>query len=735
MTMPKKLLLFCGLFCAASVWGQSAFPFQISLTQGTNTSNIVNGSTISMASTGSGQPVTASLTITYLGVNTAVFNTAPQVLGAQSFTLMTTSGFPLTLRPSGQLTLVVKYVAFSPIGAAPNTAQLNLGYVETGIQSTSGFMLLGLSGTTPDLSVSYTLPSTGNVTPLISGSTLLFPDTIVNTTLTVTISVTNRGNGSGSIDAIGVTGAAFQPLGLPSVPLSISPGAAAQFLVRYTPAKAGTDTGALQMTLGGNAFSATLQGTATASNFSYQLLQGNTPQALLPGQTITLPDTKVNLKSSVDVMVTNSGTAAGAITAILISGTGFFVTDGPALPLILNPNDSATITVTFAPTAPGPATGRLRFNNDAFNIAGNGIGPQLIYSYTADSSPAVTILAGGAVVFTQQRVGQRSSVTFTVQNTGTQQGSVISVGTALPAGSTQSSNVFTVENVPALPASLDPGQSLTFTVVFSPDNTGLETSNLLIDTAVFALTGLGSSPLSLPAYSFSGPQGVQPPFQQPAVSLSLASPYSLPLKGTLVLTQDSGALTPDPAVQFASGGQLLAFTIPANSTDAIFPNGTKQVRLQTGSVATTVTLTPSFTTAAGLDLTPAAPQTLQFTVARAAPQLLTAGISSLASNSFTLTVTGYTTSRSLTGLQFQLTASSDVNLSSSKTILDVSGASQAWFQSSASQPFGGQFIVAIPFNIQVSSGTLSSPSGSLQSISVAASNDVGSSNSLTVAIP
>jgi hypothetical protein len=158
------------------------------------------------------------------------------------------------------------------------------------------------------------------------------------------------------------------------------------------------------------------------------------------------------------------------------------------------------------------------------------------------------------------------------------------------------------------------------------------------------------------------------------------------------------------------------------------------LRLQTGSVASTITITPSFATQAGLNLTPSSPVTLQITVAPSAPQLLTAAITGVASNSLTLSVTGYTTSRSVTSFQFQLTANSGVTLSTSQVTLDSSLASQAWFQSSPSQAFGGQFSVSIPFNIQVSSGTLTSPSAELESISVTASNSLGASNSLTVTI-
>jgi hypothetical protein len=720
---------------SASLLGQAAFPFQISLTQGSTTSNLVNGSLINMVSTGPGQTATASIALTYLGSASAVFNTAPQILGAQAFTLIVPDSYPKTLHAGESLSFQIKFQVFAPVGSTPTTAQLNLPYVETGTPSTSGFVVLGLSGSAPDLAVSYVLPSTGNVTPVVSGGTIQFPNTIVNTTSTVTIAVTNRGNGSGSINTINIGGTAFQGLGLPSLPLNLSAGAVLQFAIRYSPKQSGADVGSLQMDLGGSVFTVTLQGIGVSSTFSYRVLLPSGPATIAPGGTITLPDTLVGSKTSIDVQVINTGTAAGTITSITFSGTGFSITDAPQLPLVLNPNDIGTVTVTFAPQQPGPATGRLHFNNDTLNLASNGIGPQLIYSYTAANSSPVTIVAGNAVVFSQQNVGKSSTVTFTVQNTGTSTGTVISIGTALPTASTDSTSVFTVANLPSLPASLSPGQSFAFNIVFSPDNTGLSTSNLLVDTSVFALTGIGRTPVPLPTYTMSGPQGTQAPFQQPAVALSLATPYSLPLKGTIVLTQDSGNLAPDPAVQFANGGQVVAFTIPANSTDAVFANGTKQIRLQTGSVASTMTLTPSFATQAGLDLTPAVPATLQFTVAKTAPQILSAAVTSFSANSFILSVTGVTTSRSLTGFQFQLTANSTVMLPSNNSTLDATGASQFWFQNSQSQAFGGQFVATIPFNIQVATGTLLSPIGGLQSISVTASNELGTSNSVTTTIP
>src|SRR5262249_51223559 len=158
------------------------------------------------------------------------------------------------------------------------------------------------------------------------------------------------------------------------------------------------------------------------------------------------------------------------------------------------------------------------------------------------------------------------------------------------------------------------------------------------------------------------------------------------------------------------------------------------IRLQTGSVATSITLTPSFATEAGLDLTPSNPTKLQLTVPSTAPKLLAAAITSATSNGFIVTVAGYTTPRALSTLDFQFTFASGVNVPVTKATLDVSSSALLWFQNTQSQGFGGQFTVAVPFTMRVSSGTLESPIDKLMSVSVTATNSVGTSNSVTAAL-
>ncbi len=178
---------------------------------------------------------------------------------------------------------------------------------------------------------------------------------------------------------------------------------------------------------------------------------------------------------------------------------------------------------------------------------------------------------------------------------------------------------------------------------------------LLLDTTSVALIGSGTQPPALPAYTIGGASGTVGPGTQPSITLTLASPYPLALSGVLTVAV-TGSLPADPSVLFATGANTVAFTIPANTTSAVFGSQGTQIGLQTGTVADTITLSPTFALQAStVDLTPASPTTLQLTVAPAAPTLLAVTLSGETATSLTISVTGYTTSRSLTSWTVQFT--------------------------------------------------------------------------------
>jgi len=100
-----------------------------------------------------------------------------------------------------------------------------------------------------------------------------------------------------------------------------------------------------------------------------------------------------------------------------------------------------------------------------------------------------------------------------------------------------------------------------------------------------------------------------------------------------------------------------------------------------------------------------------------------------------LTLTGFSTTRSLNGLTAQFTAAPGFSVPTTAINVDLTQASTLWFNSTASVAFGGQFAVTIPFTL---SGTVSSTQTLIQSVSavsVSISNGTGTSNTLQTALP
>jgi hypothetical protein len=332
---------------------------------------------------------------------------------------------------------------------------------------------------------------------------------------------------------------------------------------------------------------------------------------------------------------------------------------------------------------------------------------------------------GGTVFFPQAQVGQGSSATFSVMNSGTASGSIagIYVGGA--------NSPFMLGSLPGFPLTLAPGQTASFLITFTPTAAGGSSSVLNVDGAQFTLSGSASSPPDLPAWSITGASGALTPLQQVSVGLSLASPYPLSVSGTLTMNVLPQGFSADPAIQFSTGGKTVAFTIPANSTTAVFANGATSVKLQTGSTAGSITLTPSFQTVAGASLTAGGGAPLVLNVPAAAPVVVGAQIVSQTATSLTIAVTGVTNTQTLSHLDFKFTPASGYSLKTSTVSIPVSAAATAFFGSAAAQNFGGQFVATVPFSFNVGSNVAGAVN-LMQSVGITATSDQGTSAPLTL---
>jgi hypothetical protein len=209
---------------------------------------------------------------------------------------------------------------------------------------------------------------------------------------------------------------------------------------------------------------------------------------------------------------------------------------------------------------------------------------------------------------------------------------------------------------------------------------------------------------------------------QPALALTIGGTYPVDLTGTLVLSFTSSVGGDDQTVTYTDGTRSVNFTIPANTSTAKFPTTTFGVR--TGTVAGTITLRVTNLTAGTANVTPSpAPQ--QTIVIAPAPPVITSISCTGSSSGMTVSVTGFTNTRSMVSGTFNFTAPAKTTISSgsSSILVQLGPPFTTYFATTAANATGGQFTLTMPF-------TLSAGSGSGFGVTAAVGNSVGGSNTL-----
>jgi hypothetical protein len=187
----------------------------------------------------------------------------------------------------------------------------------------------------------------------------------------------------------------------------------------------------------------------------------------------------------ISVVLTNNGLASLSLGSIILanSGTGFSIVGPNPTGTSLNPGESATLTIAFDPSAPGPASNTVTIASNSaggaiFSLKLIGIGlstaGQVHLQLAPDPvSDAPTDNFGGLRLGAPARL---ISTFATVTNTG---GGPLSVsGIVLGRGS----NDFTLTGLPGFPLALAPGQSFHFGLRFNPAATGLRTGEIDISS-------------------------------------------------------------------------------------------------------------------------------------------------------------------------------------------------------------------------------------------------------------
>lgn len=456
-------------------------------------------STLSFGTVPLGSSATVPVTLTSTGnaavtVRQAAFNKAGFAVSGATF--------PLKLNPQESATLQVQ---FKPSAAGAVNGQLALSSDD----STNSTLAINLQGTASDTETALLTATPAN---------LSFNNVMVGSSTTQPVTLTATGT-----EPITISGATFAGSGFtlfqPKFPMTLSPGQITELYVVFSPTEASTSTGTL--TVQSNASNATvvnLSGSGTAAQ---------SPQLTVTPADLNFRDVTANSTSSQTVTLVSTGTSAVTVDAASIAGTGFTVS-GATLPLTLNPRQTATLTVQFAPTAADVYSGKLTIrSNSATNstsvitLAGNG---------TQESTPQLTV-SPASISFGNVTVGSASTQPLTLTSTGT---AAVTVHSVVINGTE-----FTISSRRHFPLTLNPKQAVTLQVKYVPADAGASTGTVTIESNSSAnasttvnLTGNGqaatSPQLTASAASLS--------FGDVTVGTSSTQPFTVTSTGTAPVT-------------------------------------------------------------------------------------------------------------------------------------------------------------------------------------------------------
>ena len=217
----------------------------------------------------------------------------------------------------------------------------------------------------------------------------------------------------------------------------------------------------------------------TAAPFSIRVQQGTNVQVIADGGTMAYPAEGIGLPVDGSLTISFTGTGATALatdTSMQLTGsTDFVVTSAPDFSVSgvgLTPaTPSFAVQVRFTPTTSMATAGRLTFTYSTetgragvFSVNLAGTAPEFAYTYAVQPSGNTVLLnAGGGIAFPATAVAQTATVLVTLANRGSGAGSVNSLALS---GSPR----FVLAGVPFLPAMVDPGRDLKFSIQFTPED-------------------------------------------------------------------------------------------------------------------------------------------------------------------------------------------------------------------------------------------------------------------------
>ena len=287
-----------------------------------------------------------------------------------------------------------------------------------------------------------------------------FGSVSVGSSQTQPVSVRNVSSSKVGISQASVAGTGYAISGI-ALPVVLSPGQTSSFQVTFAPPSAGIRTGSVslvsQMWNGNRKLRAapSITTVALAGSGASSSLIAASPASVAFGSVV------VGGSQTFSVAVTNVGTATTNISQVAMSNAVYTVS-GLVPPVSLTAGQSLTFSIAFAPVASGSTSGSLMISSDASN------------------SPLNIALSGSGATSGQLQV---SPATYNFGNvstgsTATMGGTLAASGSSITISSASTSNSEFVLSGVTLPITLASGQSVPFSVAFSPQASGTTSGSI-----------------------------------------------------------------------------------------------------------------------------------------------------------------------------------------------------------------------------------------------------------------
>ena len=340
--------------------------------------NLSSPTTVSLTGTGTAPAISATPSSVSFG------NVADGTGATQGITVKNTGTANLVVSSESVTGTGFSVTGFTAQTLAPNaTMSFNAVFAPTTAGSVSGSISITTnlpSATTIALSGTGAQPAM-SLTP----SSVTFGSVVDGTNNSQTITVKNTGTVNLVVSSATATGTGFSVTGF--VAQTLTPNSTMTFNAVFAPTAAGSVSGSVSLSTNVPASPTAISLSGTGAAATYVL--GASPA------TLSFGSVNVGNNSSLTSTITNNGNSNITITGIS-GATAAFTTSGIAAGTVLTPNQSATLHVTFAPTASGAASATI-------SIASN-----------STTTPSISVSGTGAAVSSSVNLSWSSSASSDV---------------------------------------------------------------------------------------------------------------------------------------------------------------------------------------------------------------------------------------------------------------------------------------------------------------------------------